>query len=310
MLIKFGFIFLKKEIKNVNVEEIVQKNLFLTKYSTKSSRYPLLVLHGLSRKGRKDHRLVHFTETLSKIGFTVYTLDLFHLKNLEFNIKDINIINKGIQYIYHRENYKLGLIGFSVGGSYALISSSMNTKQNMLKYVFAVGSYFRINTLFENMQKIINTDPYGALVAAYNNTDKLNLNKDDLFLFQSVMDNYCEKKDCFDEKEKAVIKKIIKLVNEKKLFENVMKNLKKYSQLNLFNNNYLNNINIKVLLLHSKNDPVIPVSESRKIYNTLISYNKEVMFNMSKKSDHVNFHRGNLFGVLGIFYKMMQLSQE
>ncbi|MHB1484165.1 MAG: alpha/beta hydrolase family protein [Saccharofermentanales bacterium] len=77
--------------------------------------------------------------------------------------------------------------------------------------------------------------------------------------------------------------------------------------LDLKNNDYINELNCEILLLHSMNDKVIPISEAYEIIGELKRCGKKAYCCLSDTHEHVEYSKGKILGVAGIFYRLMKL---
>jgi dienelactone hydrolase len=147
--IKFFFYTLKLSVyvlfsfklkKIEKIERIINKSKIRI-YKSKKSFFPVIVLHGVTRKGYDDKKLAAFSMHLAGIGFIAITPELYNLKNLVFDFKDINIINNVIEYSVKKFKSKIGIIGFSFGASFGLISSSVSANKSQIKFILCASPY-------------------------------------------------------------------------------------------------------------------------------------------------------------------------
>ena len=108
----------------IRPRDVPSDSLRLRAYAAASSRYPVVVLHGLTRQGFDDHRLTNFCNGLAASGFIAYTPDLEGLRGLDLDESDIDRISRTIRIVTERHEQSPGLIGFSVGATYGLIAAS------------------------------------------------------------------------------------------------------------------------------------------------------------------------------------------
>jgi len=110
--------------RKIDVRDEELDGLKLRTYSTASGRYPVVVLHGLTHNGFDDGRLTPFCRDLAATGFITCSPDLEGLRELDLDETDIERIVRTVAIAHERHGRKVGIIGFSVGGTYGLIAAA------------------------------------------------------------------------------------------------------------------------------------------------------------------------------------------
>jgi hypothetical protein len=65
-----------KTPKGITDEETHAETLTYRTYSSSRNAAPVIILHGLTRQGFNDHRLVSFAGALAKVGYQIFILDI------------------------------------------------------------------------------------------------------------------------------------------------------------------------------------------------------------------------------------------
>lgn len=109
----------------------------------------VLALHGLTRSGQRDARLVHFARQLAVSGVICATPRLPGLAACRFWGSDIDALVDVIDAVAQQTGQRCGVIGFSCGGSYALVAAADPRVAERVRFVLSFGAYHSLRTLFE-----------------------------------------------------------------------------------------------------------------------------------------------------------------
>lgn len=280
--------------------------LRLRSYSTASSRYPVIVLHGLTRQGFDDHRLTRFCRCLAASGFVVYTPDLAGLRGLDLDESDIDRIVEAIRIAHERHGARVGVIGFSVGATYGLIASADVRARPLVSYALAVGAYYSLETLLGTIFARQTADAYSVLAMDWCCLEKLGLSPAEETAYRNIMDHYCRREGRFSAEEKALIARIAAHPAQADVRRWWEERLASKRALQLDGNAYLGEIEAEVLLLCSGDDPLIPPSETARIAGTLGGSDVFVQ----RSAGHVDYRNGQMPGLFRLFFRIMTLRQE
>jgi pimeloyl-ACP methyl ester carboxylesterase len=253
------------------------------------SGIPLVVIHGMTMKGYDDHRLFRFCSLCAKAGYRVICPDLPNLKKMTMSIRDVIHLNKIIMSVSLDENARVGIIGFSVGGTFALLSASYKEVTDKLTFVLCAGGYDGLESLYENSFAERKEHPYGILSMAYNYKDRLNLSLNEMDMFTEIMNDYCLKEKHFGDGEKELIHKIVKEFERTDIIRLYRDDYEMQEDLNI--SDRIKNINTKIFLYHSDGDKIIPSVQTLEIFRKCRIYGKDVTCLVSDVRGHLEFGR-------------------
>lgn len=137
----------------------------------------IVLLHGMTPRGARDHRLQRLARLLARQGATCWVPFLPNLARFAFHIADLEAIATTIVQASRSGPEKLGLVGFSVGGGYALRAAALPELADAVGYVMAVGAHHRLfdawkavqassRTILERLACATDAELYAALVWA------------------------------------------------------------------------------------------------------------------------------------------------
>lgn len=286
------------------VEEQPGLRVFRSSYENRS---PVVVLHGLTRRGYDDHRLISFCTILAKLGFTAYAPNLPRLHNLDYAFSDIEKICEVVGMAGDRSYTPVGIIGFSFGGTYGLIAAAMPQIRNNLRYVLAADAYYSLSDTFARAFSEGETDPYARLALDWPFMDELGLEPDELRIYREIMDSYCMKEEHFTAEELTIINKALEKTRQERVKARWLESSHQFNRLSLEGNTYLQDITAEVLLIHNQSDTLIPSNETISIYHMLKKAGKRVHCCVGDAPRHVDYMKGDLTGPFAIFYRLMSL---
>ncbi len=105
----------------------------------KPSGAALLLLHGWTLRGKDDHRLQAFAKALAVAGVESFVPHIPGLASMAFEPDDVAGLRGLLEHqLEHRER-PLGVMGFSFGGSYAMLAASGCTPQP--RFIVTMSAY-------------------------------------------------------------------------------------------------------------------------------------------------------------------------
>lgn len=128
----------------------------------------VVLVNGLEVEGRKYGTLVTLAGALARAGFVVLVPDGLDYANYRLLPEDVDALVAGFQWLAGQPSIdpaRIGFVGFSTGGSLALMAASDSRIANDVVSVAAVGSYYSLDTLLQASMTEYIRDANGALVA-------------------------------------------------------------------------------------------------------------------------------------------------
>ncbi len=316
--LQLGYLTSRKQpesLPEIQINESTSNDFTYRTYSNKNSSPTIILLHGLTRKGYNDHRLIAFAKALAKIGYKVITPNLTFLQNLDFNYSDVETIIKVVQHSCNQSNGKVGIMGFSFGGTYGLLAAGDERINRNLSFVLAGGAYYKLsNLLFNSLNnkrdEFSPAKPYAKLSLLWKYQDKLDLTNDKLSMYRYIMNNYCELENRFSADEIDFIQQLINSPVCDKIVELWNSEKDRLKLLELSGNELTKNISAKIFLLHSKTDEDIPAEETISVYNELVKNKIQPVVHITNDSGHVDFSKRNNIGLFSFFYNIFKMAEE
>ena len=255
-----------------------------------SDRSPAVILvNGVEPAGRKYSALVELADGLSRAGFVVLVPDALDYVNYRVLPQDIGALVRGFQILQGRKTVdmdRIGFIGFSMGGSLAMLAAADPEIVDDVQMVAAVGSYFSLEAMIQavttktvrtpNGNAFYEPDDYVWLVTrntllsqVQDSDDRSELfrvfslpsprpNPDVIQTFdpQGLGDQAQSVYVMLTNRDPDSVKPLVSKVRE--LMPGVFESLSpKY---------HLNRITASISLLHDRNDPYVPVQESDRTF--------------------------------------------
>ncbi|HCU72759.1 MAG: hypothetical protein CL790_01585 [Chloroflexi bacterium] len=116
-------------------------------------RSPAVVLvNGVEPEGKKYSPLVQLADGLSRAGFVVLVPDALDYANYRVLPQDIGALVRGFQILQGRNTVdmdRVGFVGFSMGGSLAMVAAADPEIVDEVQMVAAVGSYFSLEAIIQ-----------------------------------------------------------------------------------------------------------------------------------------------------------------
>lgn len=262
-------------------------------------RSTIIALHGGTVNGKDDIRLQHLGRCLAACGATCIVPTLPKLSRFEWNFTDIDALVDLIREST-QDGVKVGLIGFSYGGSYALLAAADQRIANHIAFVLSFGAYYALDDLNRHQAAFGRIAPqqpdhwdnwlYLQLVMAKRNADKLYLSDQVRASLHNLLGRYCHAAEL--EEKKAFYQNHLNsdaLVD----FENSATNQMLLEQLSP--KGRLSAIRCPVGLIHAQADTLVPVRHAFQIARELFSHNISHNILVSDLLDHVTL--SNVFSI-------------
>ena len=116
-----------------------------------TSNGPALVLvNGVVPEGRTYEPLVGFADGLARTGFAVLVPDALDYQNYRVFPEDIGALVRGFQVLQSRPSVdpkRVGFIGFSMGGSLAMVAASDPEISEQVALIATIGAYYSLDAM-------------------------------------------------------------------------------------------------------------------------------------------------------------------
>lgn len=300
-------------LRHIDVRELRSGNVTVRSYTSAKSGFPVVVLHGLTREGPNDLRLVRFCKMLAAMGMCVYTPNVEGLRTLDPDARDLESIGALLKKLVDEHKSQLGLIGVSFGGTYALLVAALPEVANTIRFVLAIGPYYSLPEVVERsfslrMEENISPEQaYGLLTLDWKYRKILPLTAEETATFEELMaHSSCD--EGLTPKESALVARITRLPQQEHIYLQWKKRLPQIASLSIKGNPTMKSLKAPIFLLHNKHDTVIPVDESVQIELALTQLNKTVTKHLGRFGDHAAFSLRDDAGLARFFYRIMLLT--
>ena len=267
-------------------------------------RAGILLFLGANAAGKDDPDVIKLGDALARSGFVV----MFHWSQsmgLQNNLdpREIENLVGAFQYLRDLEFVdpnKVGIGGFSVGGSFALVAASDSRIRDDIAFVNSFGGYYDAHDLFLQIatRSIItgeknmdwNVDELTWNVFVNELIESLDSQNDREILEQ----RYTQTNELIDANLGQLSEEALRIVTliegtSRGEASDIMSDLPERFRVDLDRispRNYLGEVNADILIMHDRGDTLIPVSESR---NLLVNLRGRSGFHYTETSifDHV-----------------------
>jgi pimeloyl-ACP methyl ester carboxylesterase len=302
-------------LRHIDVREWRSGNETVRSYTSDRSGFPLVVLHGLTGEGCSDSRLVAFCKMLAAVGFCVYTPNLQGLCLMDPEPTDVDSITALLKALVDEHKSQIGLMGFSFGGTYALLASTCPETAAAIRFVLAVGAYYSLADIVEHTFSVrgkrdhSTEEAYALLALDWKYRNMLQLSEGETAALDELMDRSCAGVMHFTREDAALVAKIMSLQQQENIYQEWKNRLPEIASLNIEGNPNLGSIRAPVFLLHNEQDTFVPAEESCQIAGELAHLHKDVLTHIGPSAGHVTFSIRNDAGLAHFFYRMMLLTE-
>ncbi len=287
----------KNEIYNgQNLQQTARKaDIYLPVTQGKSSF--VILIPGFAREGAKDSRIINLAKTFASAGIGVAIPYSSTMQNKLFSAGDIDLIKD--TFLYLQENHsvdpnRIGICGFSSGGSYALVAAS--DLRSAPLFILSIGGYYDLNGMI--VQVLTEKALYKGVSRRWIpdiSSKELVIN----ILLEELNREGLEKQVLYERLSEYDTRRYINLLPAQ--FS--------ATSLALSPSNHVSGLDTKVFIMHDKNDLQIPVEESRKIRDS-ISAKLSVHYSEFTFLDHVepkSFFNKEIFAFYWNVLKIIKL---
>jgi pimeloyl-ACP methyl ester carboxylesterase len=302
-------------LRHIDVREWRSGNVTVRSYTSDRSGFPLVVLHGLTGEGCSDSRLVGFCKMLAAVGLCVYTPNLQGLCMMDPEPTDIDSITALLKALVNEHKSQIGLMGFSFGGTYALLAAASPETAGAIRFVLAVGAYYSLADVVEHTFSVrgkrdhSTEGAYALLALDWKYRTMLSLPEGETAALEELMDRSCSGEMHFTREDTSLVAKIMSLQQQEDIYREWKNRLPEISSLNIEGNPTLGSIEAPVFLLHNELDTTVPAEQSCHIAAELARLQKNVVSHIGRSGEHVTFSIRDDAGLARFFYRIMLLTE-
>lgn len=228
-----------------------------------------IALHGLTVRGERDPRLVHFARSIAISGFRVVVPALPGLKRCSEDRGDVDAVISLVQAMRSELDRPVRIVGFSFGASVGLVAAADERIRSTVGPLLLFGAPYRVDEIWESAVRqrgdphSEEDDLYIKLVLAHRDPEAYSLTEDECELLESLLASFCT--DPVLERQRTFVDNVI--VPREPAFYRPPCN----SELTRFLSPAGNIVGIgaDVLLLHDPDDSIVPPSHSQRIFEEL-----------------------------------------
>lgn len=232
-----------------------------------------VAVHGVTINGGRDLRLVHFARTLAHFGVACRVPTLKGLASCRWERSDLDELAKIVTLTADEMHQSVGLVGFSFGGSYALVVAGRPDVLERMRWVITFGAYHNLADVLEGFALNLKREPqnevewdeaiYQRLMFLYGQGNAALFSQESWREAETLLKRYsCEAS--FEEKRRFYDHYL------QDLDAGVFKHLPEPEVLKKFSPaGNLGRLNCPVTLIHDRNDPVVPPAEAERLFSEL-----------------------------------------
>ena len=160
----------------------------------------VVALHGATLNGKDHPQLRHFARCLAASGVACVLPTLEGLADMRFTGDDVAAL-AGLVAGMGRQGRRVGLVGFSFGGSYALLAAASPLAAEHVRFVLTFGAYCSLTEVVDRYQAALAGGPRGGaawddhlylhLMEAHRHRDRLGLGEGAQAELVALLRRYC-----------------------------------------------------------------------------------------------------------------------
>lgn len=253
-------------------------------HSPSFSRAGIVLVPGVVPAGKDDSRLVVLAKTLARLHFAVLVPDIEGLRRYQVRGRDVEAVADAFRYMTHQPalapKSRIGIAGFSYGAGPVLLAALQPDIQKQVRFIVTMGGYHDLNKVVAYFTTGHYHDeesgelhyrpanPYAAKVFALSNADLLEQPEDRSWLRHRTNAITDEEEVGWYGGVGLDTQALLKLLNNRDpgkvpaLIQQLSPRIRK--ELDAINPaiHDLSNIQARVILVHGRNDNIIPYTES------------------------------------------------
>ena len=237
-------------------------------------RGAVVAVHGVTLRGGRDPRLVHFARSLARSQVACAVPTLPGLGSCLLAAGDLPVLEEVTLALAEETGQRPGLVGFSYGGSYCLVAAGRAKIADKVRFVLTFGAYASLEEVIAGYAEEQRQEPAGAsawddriylhLVLVQQLEQELGLPEELRRQVQALLRRYCseasaeEKRRFYDEKLRP-----LELVGAalRSLDRDTLRALSPAGQLAA--------LRCRVSLIHDAHDGVVPPAQAGKLHAEL-----------------------------------------
>ena len=129
-------------------------DLYLPAGDSNEVRGCVLLAHGMTDMGRRDHRLVAFARNLARLGFAAAVPELPGMRRFRPSPGDVDRISESFLWMdgkFSRAGLPCGLFAFSFAAGPALKAAARPRPKDRTGYFIGLGAYFDLKTVLKHL---------------------------------------------------------------------------------------------------------------------------------------------------------------
>lgn len=240
----------------------------------------VIAVSGLTLKGEREDRLVHFCRTLAASGVRVAVPALPAMKSFRFEESDLDVIIALIRELHEQEAFAVGLVGFSVGGGLALAAAAAEEVRNAVDLTVVFGAHYDLGSVWRELVARHQGPPpsrdddwedyiWLRVIMAYRRMPSLGMGDAEREEMLDLLASYCD----------------LPITKKKAFFERVMRSNPDLTDLSgwgdaelparLSPRGVLGNVKAATMILHDAQDVLVPPDQAWRVYEELKSRGPE-----------------------------------
>lgn len=232
-----------------------------------------VAVHGVTINGGQDPRLIHFARSMAHFGVTCVVPTLGGLASCRWKTSDLDELANIVTFTADTTRQPVGLVGFSFGGSYALIVAGRSGALKHIPWVITFGAYHNLADVLEGYALNLRREPknnaewdeniYERLVFLYGHRDAVAFHQEVWQKAEALLKRYCSKAS-FEEKLHFYDRYLHDLDTE--LFK-PLPDPEVLDKLSPAGN--LEHLDCPVTLIHDRNDHAVSPAQAEHLFSEL-----------------------------------------
>ena len=264
----------------------------------------LIFVHGMAKLGKDDPRVVQLAESIARTGYRVIVPDFPSIRSLEIYKGQEDEVFSRLELLCEDKKFvsdKFFLMAVSFSSVFAFHAACHTRLAKRIAGLCLIGGYFNIDTVLSFITQSNRSDVYGRLLILKNYYKQLMPEKIE---HQSILERCLLENDKEDrswnpdvslDQSNFVEYEIYCALTKDDVREIIVDNVRgvveqAWSEYKLRMDSFQSNV--PVLLIHGRNDRIIPSGESKRLMRQLVERKVPVYLCVTDYLDHANgvFH--------------------